>query len=672
MRGRVSSSNRDPTDPPQSPLAAHPRAEPPRYRPDIDGLRAVAVSIVVLYHFGFAFLPGGYVGVDVFFVISGYLITAITRDEVEHRRFSLMAFYERRIRRIVPAFAVVLLVCGSASFFVFLPEDMRLLAKSTAAATVFGSNILFARIAVDYFDADNLTLQPLLHTWSLAVEAQFYLVYPLLLLPLQRRPVRRTATLVMVAGASFAFGAWGVLHQPSATFYLLPGRAWELLLGGVLALGLAGRSSAALRRWPSRIAHLGVVAGLAAILVPATCYDASTPFPALAALPPCLGALLVIWAGSIEGRAPSGWIAAPPLAALGRLSYSLYLWHWPVLVLARYGQGPDASVSARLVALGFVLLLSYLSWRFIERPFIARRLLPTRRAMLAGAALAIAAGLCLGEVLDLTGRGELPLAHLPPDVLTLANGHFDRLEGECPVPKQGADPVYPCRFGADRRPPSLALWGNSYARMWVPALDGAGRRDDGAGVALIFSKCPPLLGFDVAALPDCAVFNREALAYVAAHPSVKTVVLGADWFVYGADLRSLASTLAALRAVGVGIKVLLAPPQADFSVPRTLAIAALRHEPPPLPILERDAAAAQKASTDIIAGLRERFGFGVIDPAAVLCDGVHCPLAQDSHPLFYDAGHVTVFAASRSTRLFDGVFATEAAAPPAPSGPAPP
>ena len=660
----MSVSNRDPSERRPSWSGTQNRATPGRYRPDIDGLRAVAVSLVVLYHYGASPLPGGYVGVDVFFVISGFLITAITRDEFEHRRFSLFAFYERRIRRIVPAFAVVLLACGLASFFVFLPEDMRLLAKSTAAAIVFGSNILFARIAVDYFDADNLTLQPLLHTWSLAVEAQFYLFYPLLLLPLQRRPARMTAMVATVAGASFALGAWGVFHQPSATFYLLPGRAWELLLGGLLALGLAKWSRDPLRRWPVRIADLGVTAGLAAIIVPATFYDAATPFPGLAALPPCLGSLLVIWGGSIEGSAMAGWLGAAPLAAFGRLSYSLYLWHWPVLVLARYGQGPNASVATRLVALGLALLLSVLSWRYVERPFIARSRLPTRRGLMAGAALAVAAGLCLGEVLDLTGRGELPLARLPPDVLDLANGHFDRLEGECPVPKQGADPVYPCRFGDAGATPSLALWGNSYARMWVPALDAAGKRDDAAGVALILSKCPPVLGLELPALPACATFNGEALAYLAAHPAVKTVVLGADWFVYGNDLRNLDATLAALQAIGVAVQVLLAPPQADFSVPRTLAIAALRHQPPPPPLLERDAAAAQKNSTDLIAGLRQRFGFGVIDPATVLCDGVRCPLVEDRHPLFYDAGHVTIFAARRSASLFDGVFGVKAAVPP--------
>ncbi len=666
----MSLSNRDPVEPSGSPAGDRQRSGSGAYRSDIDGLRAVAVSIVVLYHYGFSALPGGYVGVDVFFVISGFLITAITRDEFERHRFSLVAFYERRIRRIVPAFATLLLVCGLASFFVFLPEDMRLLAKSTAASIVFGSNILFARLATDYFDADNLTLQPLLHTWSLAVEAQFYLVYPLLLLPVRKRPVLMTAAVAGVAAASFALGALGVFHQPSATFYLLPGRAWELLLGGLLALGLALRRRATPRKMPVRIADLMVTAGLAAIFVPATCYDASTPFPGLAALPPCLGALLVIWAGSCAPGIMSRWLGAAPLAGLGRMSYSLYLWHWPVLVLARYGQGPNASVPTRLEALGVALLLSFLSWSSIERPFIARRRLPTRRSLMVGAALAVAAGLGLGEVLDLTGRGELPLASLPPDVLQLANGHFDRLEGECPVPAQDAVPVYPCRFGAVGAPPTLAVWGNSYARMWVPALDGAGKRDDAAGIALIFSKCPPLLDLDVPALPSCAIFNREALAYLAAHPALKTVVLGADWFVYGSDLRKLDATLAALQALGVRVEVLLAPPQADFSVPRTLAIAALRHEPAPPPIVEREAAAAQKVSTDMIAALRERFGFGVIDPAAVLCDGLHCPLVQDHHPLFYDAGHVTVYAASRSAVLFDGIFAGGAAASPA-GGPIP-
>ena len=620
------------------------------YRPDIDGLRAVAVSIVVLFHYGFAALPGGFVGVDVFFVISGYLITAITRGEIDRGRFSLAAFYERRVRRIVPALAAVLLATGAASLFVFLPEDLRLLAKSTEASALFGSNVLFSRLAADYFDADNLTLQPLLHTWSLGVEGQFYLLFPLVLMPLARHPRLASAALATLAALSFALGAWGADHAPVSAFYLLPGRAWELLAGGLLACG------------PGRIAggrggDAAVVAGLAAIALAATAYTAATPFPGPAALLPCLGALLVIGGGGAGGWA-AGLLGSRPLAWLGRISYSLYLWHWPVIVLARYGGGPSLPLATRLTLLAATVALAGLSHAVIERPFIARAALPGRRGLLVGAGVATAAALLLGQVLDLTGRGVLALGHLPAAVATLADGHFDRLEGECPVPAPDAAPLpYPCRFGAAGAEPSVALWGNSYARMWVPALAADADARGAAGVSLIFSKCPPLLGLAVPSLPGCAPFDSAAVAYVAAHPAIRSVVLGADWFNYGDGLGHLDSTLYALAAAGVRVFVLLAPPQADYPVPRTLALAALHGTAPPPPPREDEARRRQDASTGPIRAAAARHGASVIDPASRLCDGVVCPVVRDGHPLFYDAGHITVFAARGIHGLFDPVFA---------------
>lgn len=629
------------------------------YRADIDGLRAVAVVAVVLFHYGLAGCPGGFVGVDVFFVISGYLITAIARADLARGRFTLGRFYERRLRRIVPAFAAMLLACGAASFFVFLPEDMRLLGRSVGSAALFGSNILFHRVAGDYFNADNLTLQPLLHTWSLAVEAQFYLLYPLLLLALKGRPGATAGAIAGIAAASFASSAWGTAHAPAATFYLLPSRAWELLAGSTLALALPARDRVGAEgpldidpRW----AVLLVAAGLAAIAAPVFGYGAATPFPGVAALPPCLGAVLVILGGSRPNRL-SACLGAQPLAWLGRISYSLYLWHWPLLVMVRYGRGTDLPLATRLLLLATTVLLSAASHALIERPFIAGRVLPSRRWLLAGAGAATAIALALGVTLDLTGRGLLPLARLPADVLTLAEGHYDRIEGECPVPPApDAAAPYPCRFGAEDAAPSVVLWGNSYARMWVPGLDREARQHDAAGLALIFSKCPPLVGLAIPALPGCGRFNDAALAFVAAHPEIRKVVLGADWFGYGDAVQELGTTLAGLQAVGVDVVVLLAPPQADYSVPRTLAIAALRHEPPPPSPREAAAREAQRSSTDIIAALRDRFGFGLIDPATAMCDGVRCPVVRDGHPLFYDAGHVTVFAARHLDGLFAGVF----------------
>lgn len=619
------------------------------YRPDIDGLRAVAVSVVVLFHYGLAGLAGGFVGVDVFFVISGYLITAITVGELGRGSFSLAGFYERRIRRILPAFWLVLVATGLAGLFLVLPEDLRLLARSTMAAALFGSNLLFARLAADYFNADNLTLQPLLHTWSLAVEAQFYLVFPLVLMPLRGRRRATAGALAILAAASFAFGAWGAVHRPVSAFYLLPGRAWELLLGGLLACA----GPRLLRGW---MADLAVAAGLAGIAAASLLYDAATPFPGLPALLPCLGAALVLGGGAAGGRAAALLGARGP-AWLGRISYSVYLWHWPVIVLARYGRGPDLPLATRLVLLAVTVALAGLTYRWVERPFIARRVLPRRRALLGAALAATLVGLGLGQGLDLTGRGLLPLTRLPPAAATLAAGAFDRLEGECPVPATEAALPYPCRFGAPATAPGIALWGNSYARMWIPALAQDAEAHGVAGLALIVSKCPPLLGLAVPAVPGCEAFNRDAAAFLATHPAIHTVVLGADWFLYDRDLPRLDATLAALAAAGKRVFVLLAPPQADYPVPRSLAMAALRHEPPPPPPDEARARAAQGVSTALIAAAAARHGATLIDPAPRFCDGTTCAVARDGHALFYDAGHITVFAARAIHGLFDPVVA---------------
>ena len=635
------------------------RNRPGRYRADLDGLRAVAVAAVVLFHYGFDTVSGGFVGVDVFFVISGFLITAIVWGEFDRASFSIVSFYERRLRRILPALSAMLLVCGAAFFFVFLPEDMRLLAKSEASAAVFATNILFQHVASDYFDADNLTLQPLLHTWSLAVEAQFYLVYPWFLLLLRGRRGRAVAVMATVAALSFALCLWGTAHHPVATFYLLPGRAWELLLGGLLTLGVRGRDGAG-RAVGAGPAGLATLAGLAAILVAAFSFDASTPFPGMAALLPCVGAVLVIFGGS-HPNAASAWLGSRPVAALGRISYSLYLWHWPVLVLTRYGASAEPALETRLLMLVGTLALASLSYVAIERPFIARAALPSRRALFAAAVATVGATVALGGVLDLTGRGVLPFAQLPPAVLTLANGHFDRSEGDCDPPSDGSPPA--CRFGDPQADPTIAVWGNSYARMWTPALDEEGRRHAVSGVEMLMGKCPPLLDVSVAARPTCAEFNRASFAYLEAHPSLRTVLLGADWFVYGADLNRLAETLEALKQSGVSVVVLLAPPQADYMVPRTLALAALRGAPPPPPIDRAHARVAQQASVDLIARLQERFGFRVIDPATVLCDATLCPVERGGRPVFYDAGHVTASAALASAALFEPLFDAAAAAP---------
>ncbi|HEY6579235.1 MAG TPA: acyltransferase, partial [Rhizomicrobium sp.] len=328
------------------------------YRPEIDGLRALAILPVVLFHYGAPGFRGGFVGVDVFFVISGYLITSLIQGEMEDGAFSLARFYERRVRRIFPALFAMLAVVSAAALIWFFPVDLVRYAQSLFATAVFGANFEFWREA-GYFDAV-ANQKPLLHLWSIAVEEQFYLLFPALLLALRRvSPRARRAAIGGVLVVSFALGAWGVAAAPVATFYLLPARAWELMLGALLALG-------AFRAPKSRIAaETLALAGLALIAASVFAFTSQTPFPGPAALAPCLGAALVILAARPENSFAGKLLATRPLVFTGLISYSLYLWHWPVFVFATYigFREPSGAESALLIALSFALAV--ISWRYV-------------------------------------------------------------------------------------------------------------------------------------------------------------------------------------------------------------------------------------------------------------------------------------------------------------------
>jgi len=334
------------------------------YRREIDGLRAVAVLPVILFHAGIGGFGGGYVGVDVFFVISGYLITSIILGARAEGGFSLIHFYERRARRILPALFFMIAVCLPVAWIWLLPADMRNFAQSVAAVSLFASNFLFWWQS-GYFAAA-AEMKPLLHSWSLAVEEQYYLFFPVLMLLLWRFAPRRVgAALLVIALASLAASHWMAYAHPAAAFFLLPTRAWELAIGALLALHHAGRSS---ERPAGRFREWGGIAGLCLIAAAVVGYDKSTPFPSLYALAPTLGAAMVIeyaTAGSLAGRL----LGSRLLVGIGLVSYSAYLWHQPVLVFARYiaPSPPGLPLLAGLILLSFVL--AAFTWRYVERPF---------------------------------------------------------------------------------------------------------------------------------------------------------------------------------------------------------------------------------------------------------------------------------------------------------------
>ena len=336
------------------------------YRPDIDGLRAVAVLAVVLFHAGWG-APGGYVGVDLFFVISGFLITQQIVADVDQNRFSLRHFWERRIRRIWPASLVMTTAVLLAGGFLMLPSDYATLAVDAGAATAMLANVRYWLRGADHYFEAAADVRPLLHMWSLGIEEQFYLFWPLVFPLLWRcgRPI----SVAFVAGiglASFVASQMWIGNQPEAVFYLLPFRAWELLLGVLLAISPIPM--------PRQRGLLNAVAavGLLMIVLPCGLYSRTTLFPAAAALPPCLGAALLIGSGARAGAnvSPvSRLLAVPLLVWVGRISYSLYLWHWPVLAFLRYVLGHDLPPAVTAAALILSVALAAISWSWIEQPF---------------------------------------------------------------------------------------------------------------------------------------------------------------------------------------------------------------------------------------------------------------------------------------------------------------
>lgn len=335
-----------------------------KYRREIDGLRALAVLPVILFHAGFDTFSGGFVGVDIFFVISGYLITTVILSELEQGRFSIVNFYERRARRIYPALFVVILACFPFAWFWLLPSDMKDFAESLIAVTVFASNILFWRES-GYFDTA-AELKPLLHTWSLAVEEQFYVIFPLFLMILWKLGRRWILVfLLVISFSSLSLAQWASYAKPAAAFFLLPTRAWELLMGALAAFYLANPNRKVLDKNLSEVCGL---IGISLIFSSIFLYDKNTPFPGLYALAPTVGTTLIIvfvTQNTIIGKL----VGHKFLVGIGLVSYSAYLWHQPLFAFARHRSIEEPSQNLFLLLSVLALVFAYFSWRYIETPF---------------------------------------------------------------------------------------------------------------------------------------------------------------------------------------------------------------------------------------------------------------------------------------------------------------
>ena len=384
------------------------------YRRDIDGLRAVAVLLVVFNHLHTRF-NGGYIGVDVFFVISGYLISSVIIQQMNRGEFSIVEFYERRIRRIFPALFVMMGVVTVLAWIFLTPSELEEYARSMLAAVYSVSNLLFWNES-GYFDAPS-SLKPLLHTWSLAVEEQFYILFPLVLVLVRKWfPRRLQAAIWTLTSVTFVLACVGVWRDPIAAFFFAPLRAWELLIGTILSQRYLPKIEGAIQR------NLAALAGLLLIFVPALLYSPQTPFPGIAALPPCLGAALLIAAGESGGSIVGSILSWRPVTFIGLISYSLYLWHWPILVFQTTSSAllhvPQFDRKAKLAVFIVSLIVATLSWRFVETPFRKGRFRPGRRTLAYMTVVSLI-------VLTLAG-GSIVWDHgmpsrFPPDALLVSN-----------------------------------------------------------------------------------------------------------------------------------------------------------------------------------------------------------------------------------------------------------
>jgi peptidoglycan/LPS O-acetylase OafA/YrhL len=617
-------------------------------------------------------------------VISGFLITQLLLHDLETGRFSIANFYGRRIRRIFPALFALMAVVTLAATWLLLPQDLVAFGRSVVATSLFFSNVEFWQHAGYFARAAEET--PLLHTWSLAVEEQFYIFFPLFLWAShgggRRRIVTLTATIAVV---SLALSLWTVPRDRDTAFYLAHTRAWELALGALLAMHVFAPPHSA------RTRHATGIAGLAMIAVAVHCYSSATPFPGAAAVLPCLGTAAIIWAGTGGHHAAGDLLARRPLVLVGLVSYSLYLWHWPLLAFAGYASLGEPSVLLTALALLGATIAAVLSWRYVERPFRGRSGLFTRLGLFRAAGLAmtgmIAFGLAAYACNGWPGR-------LSPEVQRIAAGRDDHEPLDAPcwnVTPAAVSAGRLCRTGAGNGIPSFLVWGDSHARVLSDAIGAAAAASGRAGLMASRSACAPLLDVrrsDLSERRQCMEFNRAVLDFAVASPGLTDVILIGRWAllaegtrylheggesIYLSDpgstersigenrrvfARALAAVVAELTTAGKRVWITGPVPEVGWDVPGTLARGERFGEPVEIAPTRAEFDARQGNVLATLARITATYGATLLPLHDLLCDEVRCAVvADDGAPLYFDSHHLSRTGVRKMAPLAESIFA---------------
>lgn len=648
-----------------------------KYRPEIDGLRAVAVLLVVLFHADGRICSGGYIGVDIFFVISGFLITSIIRKQIAAGTFTLVGFYERRARRILPAFFVVVACVMCVSWCIVLPSAFKAVGRAAAASSVSLANVLFW--AEDGYFAAASEDKPLLHMWSLGVEEQFYFLLPCLFL-LAGLGRKSTKVMCSLFAMSFAVSVWLVRVDSSAAFFLLPARAWELILGSLLSVLMADRVV------PSRSGQMISFAGLAVILWSAWGFTVGTVFPGENALLPCLGAAAVIY-GSGQGIVGK-WLSLTPFVFIGRISYSLYLWHWPILVFARQLKIEPLSNVETFCCVVLSIAAAIVSWKYVEQPFRSAVPVFTRKRVFSLSCLSLAVTATLGVYIHLS---EGAPNRFSADVVSLDNGSLERERQKAETAalrwsRDDGSVIYGARVE-----PKFAVVGDSHSNIIALTL-GSMAKSRGESLRHFYEYgAAPILGVRFASHPGADVRIEQAVELIESSETIETVILVARWayVVHGFNTdfggyerdrsdapailmpsserrvttkqaselfeTGIGKIVSRLNAAGKRVVVMYPTPEVGYHVPRTMAR-----------LIRYYGTADGFSRPASYYFKRQRVVFSVLDslgdavdrvyPHTVFVTGDTAIVQDNGKPLYRDDDHLTAAGAEMLMPMFENVL----------------
>jgi peptidoglycan/LPS O-acetylase OafA/YrhL len=644
------------------------------YRTDIDGLRAIAVLAVILYHAEIPGFAGGYVGVDVFFVISGYLITQLLAGSAEKPlRSGLRNFYIRRARRILPALFATSLIVAVTAAAILLPWDLATLGRYLAATPVFWTNVTAWVTGGGYFGSKAAHV-PITHFWSIAIEEQFYLFYPITFALIGKYlPRHQRLALITLATASFAVCVWGSYHAHAANYFLAPSRAWELLLGGVLA-------TSGQRSLKSQMANeLLAVAALVTLAFGTYWYGPTIRYPGLYAIAPCAASAILIQTGRQQSTLVGKLLSLRPFVFTGLISYSLYLWHYPVLLLASYYFLQEFHGFQLGMLIASIYILAVASWKWIEMPIRRRQFLASNRSFMSWALIVSIVILATG-ILFWKSDG-LPW-RFPPEtrvqgIAWLWDGDFPPKCVNISFDKIASGRL--CSVGPqDDNAVRGMVWGDSHAMALLPAYEQLAKLHHMRLYFAVRTSCRPLVGttkkpWTEAWNSQCGSFNVAA-AQAVRQLDPRVLILNAHWIDVDADLvsqssedvdsedsnfkRGLLETLRAAGSINRSVCIVLDVPEYKYDLPKALGVARKRGIAEDFLKLTRAEAQEQFSAPerDIRALAQQHRMLRYVDPKDLLCPGDSCIFESNGELLYGDEDHLSWVGAQYVASAIDGCF----------------